>query len=165
MRETYLALKLKFVKGPEYETYKTREFKKEHEEKAKVVVEKRKEEEEAPVPLVTHVNNVLHSFFSNVEVNINKQQNYNSIGLHANKSYISNNSKGGISDFKGILNSEVYNYEKLPDENMEAPLCESCFTTRMKMFGRPDGFTLYGKLGVHFFSNPEMLCPNMKFRL
>ena len=29
-------------------------------------------EEEAPVPLVTHVNNILHSIFSNVEVYINK---------------------------------------------------------------------------------------------
>ena len=44
------------------------------------------EEEEAPVPLVTHVNNILHSVFSNVEVYINNQQIYNSNGLYADKS-------------------------------------------------------------------------------
>ena len=44
------------------------------------------EEEDAPVPLVTHVNNILHSIFSNVDVYINIQQIYNSNGLYAHKS-------------------------------------------------------------------------------
>ena len=35
----------------------------------------------------------------------------------------------------------------------------------MKMLSRPDGFTLYGKLGVDFFSTSEWLYPNMKIRL
>ena len=35
----------------------------------------------------------------------------------------------------------------------------------MKMLSRPDGFMLYGKLGVDFFSTSELLYPNMKFRL
>ena len=30
------------------------------------------------------------------------------------------------------------------------------------MLGRPDGFMLHGKLGVDFFSNSELLYPNMK---
>ena len=33
------------------------------------------------------------------------------------------------------------------------------------MFSRPDGFMLYGKLGVDFFSTSELLYPNMKIRL
>ena len=33
------------------------------------------------------------------------------------------------------------------------------------MFSRPDGFVLYGNLGVDFFSTSEMLYPNMKLRL
>ena len=57
LRQTCLALKLKLVKGGGYETHNTKEVKKEHKEKANA-------EEEAPVPLVTHVNNILHSFFS-----------------------------------------------------------------------------------------------------
>ena len=48
---------------------------------------------------------------------------------------------------------------------MEAPLSEPFFTRRMKMLSRPDGFMLYGKLEVDFFSTSELLYPNMKFRL
>ena len=35
----------------------------------------------------------------------------------------------------------------------------------MKMLSKPDGFMLYGKLGVDFFSTSELLYPNMKTRL
>ena len=48
---------------------------------------------------------------------------------------------------------------------MEAPLSELFLTGRMKMLSRPDGFLLYGKLGVDLFSNSELLYPNMKIRL
>ena len=35
----------------------------------------------------------------------------------------------------------------------------------MKLLSRPDGFMLYGKLGIDFFSTSELLYPNMKNRL
>ena len=35
----------------------------------------------------------------------------------------------------------------------------------MTLLSRPDGFVLYGKLGVDFFSTSELLQPNMKIRL
>ena len=123
------------------------------------------EEQEAPVPLVTHVNKILHSFFSNVEVDNNNQQIYNSDGLYAHKSYFSNNFKGAIFEYKGALHCEVYEYEDFPDEIMEAPFSEPFFTSRKKMFSRPDGFMLYGNLGVDFFSTSELLHPNLKIRL
>ena len=116
------------------------------------------------VPLVTHVNNILHSILSNVEVYINNQQIYNSNGLYAHKSYISNKFKGAISEYKGVLHCEGYDYEEFLDEFMEAPLSEHFFTRRMKMLFRPDGFMLYGKLGVHFFSTSEFSYPKMKVR-
>ena len=163
--QTYLALKLKLVKGRGYETYNTKEVKKEHKQEAKAEEEETAEDEEAPVPLVTHVHNILHSISSNVEVYINNQQIYNSKGLYAHKSYISNNFKGAISEYKGVLHCEGYDYEEFPDEIMEAPLSEPFFTRRMKMLSRPDGFMLYGKLGVDFFSACELLYPNMKVRL
>ena len=163
LRQTYLALKLKLVKGRGYETYNTKEVKKEHKEEAKVEEEETANEE--PVPLVTHVNNILHSIFSNVEVYINNQQIYNSNGLYVHKSYISNNFKGAISEYKGVLHCEGYDCEEFPDELMEAPLSEPFFTRRMKMLSRPDGFKLYRKLGVDFFSTSELLYPNMKVRL
>ena len=96
---------------------------------------------------------------------INNQQIYNSNRLHAHKSYISNNFKGAISEYKGVLHCEGYDYEEFPDEIMEAPLSEPFFTRRMKMLSRPDGFMLYGKLGVDFFSTSDFLYPNTKVRL
>ena len=45
-------------------------------------------------------------------------------------------------------------------------LCLNLFLTRrMKMLSRPDGFMLYGKLGVDFFYTSELLYPNMKIKL
>ena len=162
--QRYLALKLKFVRGRGYETYNTNELKKERKEETKAE-EEETAEKDAPVPLATHVNNILHSIFSNDHVYINNHQIHNSNGLHAHKSYISNNFKGAISEYKGVLHCEGYDYENIPDEIMEAPLSEPFFTRRMKMLSRPNGFMLYGKMGVDFFSTSELLYPNMKIRL
>ena len=60
--QTYLALKLKFVRGRDYETYNTKEVKKEHKEEAKAE-EEETGEKEAPVSIVILVNNKLHSIF------------------------------------------------------------------------------------------------------
>ena len=53
--QTYLALKLKFVKGRGYETYNAKENKKDHRREAKTDEEKAaaEEEQEALVPLVS----------------------------------------------------------------------------------------------------------------
>ena len=111
LRQTYLALKLKLEKGRGYETYNSKEVKKEHEAEAKAEAEETVAEEEAPVPLVTHVNNILHSIFSNVKLYINNQQYYNSNGLYAHKFYVSNNFKEAISEHKGVMYCEGYDYK------------------------------------------------------
>ena len=85
--------------------------------------------------------------------------------MYAHKSYISNNFKGAISEYKGILHCEGYGYEEFLDEAMEAPLSEPFFKRRLKMLIRPDGFMLYAKLGVDFFSTSELLYPDVKIRL
>ena len=85
--------------------------------------------------------------------------------MYAHKSYISDNFKGAISEYKGVLHCEGYDYEEFPDEIMEAPLSEPFLTRRLKMLSRPDGFMLYGKLRVDFFSTSELLYPKMKVRL
>ena len=163
LRQTYLALKLKCVIECGYEIYNSKEVKKEHKEEAKA--EEEETAEGAPVPLVTHVNNILQSIFSNVEVYINNQQIYNSNGLYAHKFYLSNNFKGTMFEYNGVLHCEGYDCEDFPDEIMEAPLSEHFFTRRRKMLSRPDGFMLYGKLGVDFFSTTELLYTNIKVRL
>ena len=63
------------------------------------------------------------------------------------------------------MHCEGYDYEEFPNEIMEAPLSEPFFSRRMKMLSRPDGFMMYNKLGVDFFSTSELLYPNMKNRL
>ena len=65
LRQTYLALKLKLVKGRCYEAYSTEEIKKEHKEEAKAEEEETAEEE--PVPVVTHVTNICTHFFPMVK--------------------------------------------------------------------------------------------------
>ena len=105
----------------------------------------------------------MNSIFSNVEVYINNQQIYISNGLYAHRSYISNNFKAAISEYKGVLHCEGYDYEQDP-EDFANPLPDPFFTRRMKLLSRPDGFMLYGKLGIDFFSLLNCY-PNMKFRL
>ena len=165
LRQSFLALKLKFVKGRGYDTYESKEKKKEHKDESVVFTETGDDDsEEEEVARVTYVNNIMHSIFSNVEVYINNQQIYNSNGLYAHKSYISNNFKAAISEYKGVLHCEGYDYEQDP-EDINNPLPDPFFTRRMKLLSRPDGFMLYGKLGIDFFSTSELLYPNMKIRL
>ena len=98
----------------------------------------------------------MHSIFSNVEVYINNQQIYNSNGLYAHKSYISNKFKGAITEYKGVLHCEGFDYEQDP-EDITNPLPHPFFARRTKLLSRPDGFMLYDKLGFDVFSTFELL--------
>ena len=158
-------MKLKFVKRPGYDTYESEEKKKDHKNESVVFTEAGgDEEEQEEVARVTYVNNIMHSIFSNVEVYINNQQIYNFNGLYAHNSCISNNFKAAISEYKGVLHCEGYDYEQDP-EGISNPLPDPFFTRRMKQLSRPDGFMLCGKLGIDFFSTSELLYPNMQTRL
>ena len=141
LRQSFLALKLKFVKGCGYNTYENKEKKKKQKDKSVVFTETGTddEEEQEEVARVTYVNNIMHSIFSNVEVYINNQQIYNSNGLYAHKSYISNNFKAAISEYERVLHCESYDYEQDP-EDISNPLSDPFFTRRMKLLIRPDGF-------------------------
>ena len=140
--------------------------KKEHKDDSVVFTETGTDDsdEEEEVARVTYLNNIMHSIFSNVEVYIDNQQIYNSNGLYAHKSYISNNFKAAISEYKGVLHCEGHDYEQDP-EDIANPLPDPFFTRSMKQLSRPEGFMLYGNLGIDFFSTSELLYPNMKFRL
>ena len=87
---------------------------------------------------------------------INNQQIYNSNGLYAHQSYISNNFKGAISEYKGVLHCEGYDYEEFLDEVMGAPLSEPSSTSIMEILSTLDGFMLYGILAVDF--SPLLSC-------
>ena len=116
-RPTFSPLKLKFVSY--FEIQIMNEVKKERKQQAKTN-QKTEEKEETPVHVVKNVNNILHSILSLVEVYIIKQESYNSNGLYAHKSYTSKNFKWTIFDYKGAFHCEKYDYDKLPDEIMDA---------------------------------------------
>ena len=98
-----MALKLKLVKGRGYDTYESKEKKKEHNDESVVFTETGTDDEKEEVARVTYVNNRMHSKFSNVEVYIyNNQQIYKSNGLYAHKSYISYKFKAAICEYKGF---------------------------------------------------------------
>ena len=103
-----MALKLKFDKGRGYDTYESKEKKKEPKDESVVFTETGTDDsdEEEEVARVIYVNNIMHSIFSNVEVYINNQQIYNSNGLYAHKFFISKNFKAAISEYKGVLHCE-----------------------------------------------------------
>ena len=125
LRQSFLALKLKYVKGRGYDTYESKEKKKEHKAESVVFTETGSDDEEE-VARVTYVNNIMHSIFPNVEVYINNQQIYNSNGLYAHKSYISNNFNTAISEYKGVFHCEDYDYEQDP-EDISNPLPDTFF--------------------------------------
>ena len=106
----------------------------------------------------------MHSIFSHVEVYINTQQIYNSNELYAHKSYILNNFKAAILEYKGVLPCEGYEYEQ-DLEDIKNPLPDPFFTRRMELLRKPDGFLLYSKVGIDFFSTSELFYPNLKVRL
>ena len=110
------------------------------------------------MPHFTHVNNLLHSIISNAELYINNQQIYNSNGLYAHKSHIFNNFKSTLSDYKGVLHCEGYEYKEDPENLLKGPF----FTRRIKSYSRPDVFIMYGKLGIDFLTTSEILYSNKK---
>ena len=81
--------------------------------------------------------------------------------LNAHKSHISYNFESTLSDYKGVLHCEEYDYEEDPENLLEGPF----FTRRTKLYSRPDGFMMYGKLGIDFLKTSELLHPNMKVRI
>ena len=165
LRQSFLAMKRKFVTIVVTKIRTSKQIKMIKKGSKADEAKKKEEEEEAPVPLITHANNNLHSTFSNVEVYSNNQQVFNSNGLFAHKSYILNNIRGVISELKGFFSFEGYDCEDRPDKYMEAPLSELLFTWRLKLLIGPHDLMSYGKLGVDCSSTSELLYPNTKIGL
>ena len=99
--------------------------------------------------------------FLNAEVYFNNQQIYKSDGLYAHKFYLSNNFKGAVTEYMGILHCEGFECEQDPNNRLPDPF----FKRRMKLLSRADGFMLFGKIEIDFFPTSELLYPNMKTRL
>ena len=63
---------------------------------------------------LTHVNNLLHSLFSNCEVYLNNQHVYNSNGLYGQKALIPNEFKASTMNNEGITACHGCEFEKDP---------------------------------------------------
>ena len=125
LRQSFLTLKFKFAKGRGYDTYESKLKKREHKDDSAAFTTGNTGtvDDEEEVALVTYVNNIMNSVFSNVEVFINNQQIYKSNRLYAHKSYNSNNFKAALSECKGVLDCEGYDYEQDP-EDISSPLLD-----------------------------------------
>ena len=66
-----------------------------------------------------------------------------------------------LTEYKGVKHCEGYGYEEDPVNLDEGPF----FTRRFKSYSRPDGFMLYGELGIDFFTTLELPYPNLKVRV
>ena len=145
LRQTFLALKLKNFMGFGHETYNTRDDEKQH-KKAKV--EEETEEKKPPVPHVIHVNKILQSFFSNVEMYFNKKVHVKwtlcAQVLQFQKLQWSHPSKKANFSLRRVRLRIIFRW------NYENAFVLT-FSTRMKMLGRHDGHKLCGYLGVDFF--------------
>ena len=81
------------------------------------------------------------------------------------QSYTFNNLKGVISQYKGVVHCEGFDYEEISSDSLETPFSNTFFTRRIEMPSRPGGFMFYVNLGVDFFSTTELLYPKSKVRL
>ena len=145
-----------------------KEKKKEHKDESVVFTETGTddEEEQEGVARVTYVNIIMHSKFSKVKVYINNQQIYNSNGLdsmHTSLTFqtILRQPSLNTREFCIVKSMTMNKIERI----LVTPYLILFLTRKMKLLKILDGFILYGKLGIDFFSTSELLYPNMKIRL
>ena len=124
--------------------------KKEHRHESKEdALDVRKVEEgqqSSPGPLVTHVNNILHSI-----------SKYTTLTVWTNTSSTLPKTSRQLFPKKGASNCKGYDYGVFFDDNLEALLSKHFFTRIKVMHSKLDGFMFFGRLGIHFFSPFEKL--------
>ena len=95
---------------------------------------------------LTHVNNLLHSLFSNFEEYLNNRQVYNSNGLYEHEVLISKEFNASTKINEGILACHSYEFEKEPSD-----FEKSTFIDREEEVLLKNGTTYNGKLAIDFF--------------
>ena len=130
LRQTYLAFKIKLNKGRGFDTYQKTEKKQDHKENNVFTGTGEDDvqfvdENWERVFNITHVSNIQHSIISNAELSINNHQVYKLSELYAQKSHNSNKNKSTLTDYKGVLHCESYDYEEDRENLNEIPLFTS----------------------------------------
>ena len=164
LRQPFLAMKLKFFKGRGYDTYDSKEKKKEHKDESVCFTETgTDDEEEQEVARVTYVNNITQMFqMLKCTLTIGRFT-IPMDSLHTNLTF-------QTTLRQPFTNTRKFCIVKAMTMNrilriLVTPYLILFFTRRMKLLSRPDGFMLYGELGIDFFSTDELLYPNMKIIL
>ena len=163
----FSALNLKSVSGRGYATNNTKEVEQEHEDESKEAAAKRQRRRKKVVQFVlfVHVNNIMRSMFSNVEVYINSQQIYNS-----NKDCMRTNLTCATFPRQPSLKIREFctargTNSRFFHDTMEALLSQTSFMKRMKTFSRLDGLMFYGNIELQFFSTADLLYPKREVRV
>ena len=114
------------------------------------------------------INNIIHSLFEQVTVNLNNTLVENSNSCYAYRAYMEtllNSSK----EYKETIlraGNVWYKDEKDMDSSVFAPVTggaqvNPCFVSRQKIFADGKTVQLCGKLHCDFFSQPRLLLPNV----
>ena len=139
-------------------------FKKEHNEVSKADEEQTaEEEEEAPVPLVNHVDSILHSIFLVCRSTISSFKSQMD-SIRTNPIFPTTLRELSVNT-KGFCTARVTTMRIFPMRFWKHFCLNPFFTRRMKLLSLPDGFILYGKLGIDFIFNSELLHSNENVRL
>ena len=165
LRQTYLALKLKLVRGCDYGTYFTKEVKK--------VVPRKGRSRRGRDGGRGGSSSSRYSCRQHFALIFFQMLKYTSTiskfttPMYSLRTYLtfpttSREPSLNAREFCTARGTNMKNFLM----NLWKRLCLNLFfTRRMKILSRPDGFMLYGNLGVDFFSISDLLYPNMKIRL
>ena len=154
---------MKLVEHQGFETLIPKKKKKNTKKRIKRVAVDKDMNSYAPFFLVKLINYVLHSVFSNAVVYINNHKILNINDFYAHKSTFSN--QRTFPEYRGVLQCEESDYEECLDEDMDAALSQTFFTTTLKLLNRPISLIVHVKTWVVLFSTSELPNANMKLSL
>lgn len=108
---------------------------------------------------VLFANNVMHSIFSNAEIQYNNEQVYTSNGLFAHKCFIETEMSTTVGA-KEVLAAQGYTYEQEPNDRTK-----SAFVSRKALTKKSTVLWLQGDIGCEVFKTDQLLLPNVAVRI
>ena len=108
----------------------------------------------------TFINNILHSLFSECDVDANGIKISTANGLYAHKSYLETEMSHGKDAKETWLACQGYNYEPNPSDIASAEIVGREEKTRTST-----PIKLFGKLSVDFFTCDKLLLPGVTLRI
>ena len=155
-----IAFKLKLVKSRGYENHKSEDAKQGAQGITKEWCSGQKSGRRYSGSSGCSCNHNFAFLFSNLELTLNNQRIWTSVGFYEHKSYISNTFRGSRFENMGLFSAER-KFMKVFQTRKRRTLVWTLFCNKMKILSLQDGSMFYGKMGVDFFSNSNVLYPKM----